>query len=119
MQIRLAGCGTVSPNESNAWLQIGYSYAITSSPAAGFKFANWTLSTNWAGGVSTSNAALHFVMASNLTLLATLTETSKPNVTIIAPTANQRMTNAVAAVKGTAGDNWGLAGVWYSLNGAA
>jgi hypothetical protein len=57
-------------------------------------------------------------MASNLTLLASFTATNKPSVTITTPTAKQRMTNAIAAVRGTAGDLWGVAGVWYSLNSA-
>ena len=39
-------------------------------------------------------------------------------MTITTPTAKQRMTNAIAAVRGTAGDLWGVAGVWYSLNSA-
>lgn len=114
--IRMTGLGTISPNYSNAWLQVGNSYSITSSPASGFKFTSWTISTNWIGGVSTNTVALHFVMAPNLTLLATFTDTNKPTVTITAPTANQRMTNALAYVKGTASDNWGLTGVWYQLN---
>jgi hypothetical protein len=119
LQIQLVGLGKVLPNYSNAWLRIGDAYSITSSPAAGFKFAGWTLSTNWAGGVSTTNPALHFVMASNLTLLATFADTNPPVLAVTAPVANQRMTNAVAAVGGMASDNWGVSGVWYQLNGGA
>lgn len=118
LQIQMEGRGAISPNYSNAWLQIGSSYAVTSSPAAGFKFGSWTVSTNWAGGITTTKAVLPFTMASNLTLLATLVETSKPSLTVTAPVANQKLTNALAAVRGTASDNWELSGVWYSLNGA-
>jgi len=119
LQIQMTGLGKISPNYSNAWLQIGYGYSITSSPAAGYKFTGWTISTNWIGGVTTNNPALHFQMASNLTLLASFTATNKPSVTITTPAAKQRMTNALAAVRGTAGDLLGVAGVWYSLNSAA
>jgi hypothetical protein len=55
-------------------------------------------------------------MQSNLTLLATFTDTSRPTLTISAPTANQKMTNALATGRGTAADNWQLNGVWYQLN---
>jgi len=119
LRIQLAGLGNVLPNYSNAWLQIGNVFSITSSPAAGFQFAGWTLSTNWAGGALTTNPALSFVMATNLTLLATFVDTNPPVLAVTAPVANQRMTNAVAGVGGVAGDNWGVAGVWYQLNGGA
>jgi len=119
LEIETTGWGEISPNYSNAWLQIGYSYSLTSSPAAGYKFTGWTISTNWIGGVTTNNRALHFQMASNLTLLASFVATNKPSVTITTPAAKQRMTNAIAAVRGTAGDLLGVAGVWYSLNSAA
>jgi hypothetical protein len=117
LRIQLAGLGNVLPDYRNAWLQIGNAFSITSSPAAGFQFAGWTLSTNWAGGAITTKPALSFVMATNLTLLATFVDTNPPILAVTAPVANQRMTNAVAGVGGVAGDNWGVAGVWYQLNG--
>ena len=45
LQIRISGLGTVSPNYSNAWLEIGRNYSITSAPASGFVFTNWLVST--------------------------------------------------------------------------
>ena len=41
LQIRTIGLGTISPNYSNAWLEIGRNYSITSTPASGFVFSNW------------------------------------------------------------------------------
>jgi len=58
-------------------------------------------------------------MASNLTFIANFVDTNRPVVAITAPTANQRWSNAVFTVKGTAGDNLGLASVQYQLNSAA
>ena len=48
LHIRTNGLGTISPtNYSNGWLEIGRNYSITSAPATGFVFTNWTVSTNW------------------------------------------------------------------------
>jgi len=60
-----------------------------------------------------------FMMASNLTLQASFVETSRPTLTITAPTSGQHMTNALATVVGTAKDNWKVAGIWYQLNNGA
>jgi hypothetical protein len=119
LQIRTIGLGTISPNYSNAWLNIGQNYSITSSPASGFIFTNWTVSTNWISGAVMTGTNLQFVMQSNLTLQANFVETNKPTLTITAPTAGQHMTNALATVAGTTSDNWGVTGVWYQLNSGA
>ena len=71
LQVRMTGLGTISPNYSNAWLEIGRNYSITSAPASGFKFTNWVTSTNWIGGATTTKTNLPFMMASNLTLQVT------------------------------------------------
>ena len=68
--VRAIGLGTTSPNYSNAWLEIGRNYSITSAPASGFVFTNWLVSTNWLGGIKMSKTNLQFMMASNLTLQA-------------------------------------------------
>ena len=115
LQIHTVGLGTISPNDSNVWLEIGRNYSITSSPAKGFVFTNWVISTNWIGGTKTSKTNLMFMMASNLTLQACFMETSRPTLSITAPTAGQHMTNALATVVGTAGDNWKVSAVWYQL----
>lgn len=116
LQIRTSGKGTISPNYSNAWLEIGRNYSITSAPAAGFVFTNWTVSTNWIGGATVTGTNLLLMMQSNLTLLATFIETSRPTLTITAPTNNQKMTNALMTGIGTANDNWQISNIWYQLN---
>lgn len=77
---RLFGLGTISPYDTNAWLQIGKNYIITPKPSKGYVFTNWTVATNWLGGWSTNKPVLRFMMASNLTLTATFVATTKPAV---------------------------------------
>jgi hypothetical protein len=48
-------------------------------------------------------------------LKANFVETNKPTLTISAPTAGQHMSNALAAVTGTASDVWSVNAVWYQL----
>jgi len=68
--VQTTGKGRLSPNYSNAMLKIGQLYAMKATAAAGYLFANWIVSTNWVGGVTTNNATVRFVMQSNLTLCA-------------------------------------------------
>jgi hypothetical protein len=117
--VRAIGLGTIKPNYSNAWLEIGRNYSITSAPASGFVFTNWVLSTNWIGGVTTSHTNLQFMMQSNLTLQVSFVDVTKPTLSITVPTSGQKMTNALANVKGTASDNWRVTNVWYQLNGGS
>jgi hypothetical protein len=116
LQLSTVGLGTLSPNYSNAWLEIGRAYSITAAPSSGFVFTNWTISTNGQLGVKSNSAALQFTMASNLTLQAAFLDVTKPTLTITAPIANQKMTNALAKIVGSASDNWKVTGVWYQLN---
>ena len=116
LTVQAAGLGTISPNYSNSWLEIGRNYSMTATPATGFVVTNWTISTNWLGGRVTNNATVQFMMASNLTLQVNFADVTKPTLTITAPTAGQKMTNALATFVGTASDNWKVAGVWYQLN---
>jgi len=118
LAVRTTGLGTISPNYSNAWLEIGRNYSITSAPATGFVFTNWMVSTNWIGGTLVTGTNLQFMMASNLTLQAGFVETNKPALTISAPTSGQHLSNALAAVTGTAGDVWKVSAVWYQLTNA-
>ncbi len=115
LQIRASGLGTISPNYSNAWLEIGRNYSITSAPASGFVFTNWVTSTNWGSGAMTTKTNLIFMMASNLTLQVNFLDVTKPTLSITAPAAGQHMTNALANVVGTASDNWKVSAVWYQL----
>ena len=116
--MRASGLGTISPNYSNAWLELGRNYSIAATPASGFVATNWTISTNWLGGRITNNATVQFMMASNLTLQINFADVTKPILTITAPTSEQHMTNALATFAGTASDNWKVNAVWYQLTNA-
>jgi hypothetical protein len=116
LRVSLTGLGSISPNYSNAWLEIGRNYSMTATPASGFNFTNWVVSTNGIGGTKTNGATVLFMMASNLTLQVNFVDVTKPTLTITAPTSGQHMTNALATVVGTASDNWGVTDVWYQFN---
>jgi uncharacterized repeat protein (TIGR02543 family) len=66
------GVGTLTPNYSNALLEIGRNYTITARPGTGYVFSNWT------GDVSSTLATLTFTMQSNLTLQANFVPTPYP-----------------------------------------
>jgi hypothetical protein len=117
--VRATGLGTLSPNYSNAWLEVGRNYTMTASPGSGFVFTNWLISTNWAGGAVSNSSVVQFMMASNLTLQLNFLDITKPTLTVASPIAGQRMTNALASLVGTASDNWKVASVWYQLNSNA
>ena len=104
------GLGTITPNYSNAWLEVGKNYTATAVPATGFAFTNWT------GSCATNQAGLQFTMASNLTFTANFADITKPTILITNLTAGQRTSNSVFVVRGTASDNWRLGGVQYQLN---
>ncbi len=116
LQIRATGLGTLAPNYVNAWLEAGRNYTITATPAAGFAATSWQVATNFTGGYATNNATVQFLMASNLTLQINFTETNRPTLAIVWPTAGLVLSNALPAVIGTASDAWGVTGVWYQLN---
>jgi hypothetical protein len=78
-------------------------------------FTNWFVATNGIGAPY-NLASLPFIMVSNLSLQANFVDTNKPMLTITSPTANQKMTNAIAIIRGTATDNWGISNVWYQFN---
>jgi hypothetical protein len=84
----------------------------------GHTFANWVVATNWSGGVTSTNPTLGFVMRSNLTVRAIFADTTKPTLTVAAPTASQRWSNAVFTVRGTARDNAGVTNVWCQVSGS-
>jgi hypothetical protein len=119
LQVAATGKGTLSPNYSNAWLEIGLPYSMTATPAGGFAFTNWTISTNWLRGVKTNAPTVRFMMASNLTLQVNFVDVAKPTLAISSPASGQAMTNALATIRGTASDNWGISGVCYQLNSGA
>ena len=117
LSVQTIGSGTMTPNYSNQMLIIGNSYTMTARPAAGFAFVNWVVSTNWVGGITNTSATLNFVMQTNLTLQASFVDTNKPVLAIAAPTKNQRWSNAVFTVRGTAKDNVQVTEVWCQTNG--
>ncbi len=116
LQLQITGLGTLSPNYSNALLAVGQNYTISAAPAKGFMFTNWVVATNGIGAPYNKSNVL-FMMVSNLSLQANFVDTNIPTLTISSPTANQKMTNAIAIIRGTATDNWGISNVWYQLNG--
>jgi carbon monoxide dehydrogenase subunit G len=117
LRVQATGKGTLSPNYSNAVLELGKSYSMTAKGASGHVFTNWVMSANSGGGVTNNSAKLTFVMISNLTLAVNFADVTKPVNTITTPRSGQRWSNAVFTVRGTATDNARVAGVWYQLNG--
>jgi hypothetical protein len=117
LTVALTGRGTLTPNYSNAVLEIGRLYSMTANliSGAGYTFANWT---DGPGTVLTNGRSLRFLMASNLTLIANFGDTNQPTLAITSPTANQRLSNAVITVRGTAGDNARVSEVRHQLNGS-
>jgi hypothetical protein len=66
------GPATFSPNYSNALLEVGRNYTITTTPGTGYVLSNWVGSV-WGSTVFTSNATrLTFGMRSNLVLVANI-----------------------------------------------
>ena len=111
LSVRTIGLGTLSPNYSNTWLEVGRNYSMTATAGAGFTFSNWQLFSNGVPLLQTNGATLQFMMQSNLALQASFVDVTKPTLAISAPTAGQHLTNALASVRGTAGDNWKVTAV--------
>ena len=111
--------GTVSGAANGQWLDINLAYTATAKPntAKGFGFQNWTLTANGTDWATSSVPALFFTMRPNLALQANFVDVQAPNLKITAPTPNQRWSNAVFTVKGTAKDNLQVANVWCLTNG--
>jgi formylglycine-generating enzyme required for sulfatase activity len=118
LSVQTIGQGRISPNYSNAMLEIGRSYTVTATPVNGHAFTSWTLSTNWSGGVVSNKPALSFIMQSNLTLLATFRDTNRPTLKITTPSNNARLSNQTFTVTGSATDNVAVTGVFYQVNNA-
>ena len=112
--LNVVGKGTISPNYNNMALEIGKGYKMAAKATKGFAFRNWTVSTNWIGGVITSNATVQFLMASNLTFQVTFADVSKP-ILKIAKLASKQTVSTVT-VKGTASDNVQVTNVFIQLN---
>ena len=113
------GFGTVSPNYGGTLLQIGRNYSITANPATGFAFTNWTVLTNGMVWFNTNGSGVQFMMQTGLTAQVNFVETAAPSLSIITPSASQRLTNAIAYVAGTASDAWKIATIYCQLNSGA
>jgi hypothetical protein len=114
------GGGTVSGVTNGQGLDISLAYTATakSNGTAGFVFKNWTQTTNGTDWVTSSVPLLYFTMQTNLALQANFGDVRPPTLTITAPTPNQRWSNLVFTVKGTAKDNVQVSNVWCLTNGA-
>lgn len=111
--VSINGNGTISPNYDEQQLEIGRKYSMTATAGSGCIFTNWT------GDFPSASATVTFMMPSSLTMTANFIETNIPTLTITAPTAGQRMTNALATVVGTASDTSKVGSVWYQFNSNA
>ena len=116
LTLQTVGKGTLSPNYSNAVLEIGRTYTLTAVPGTGLVFSNWTAGLG--GPVVTNKPTLKFVMQSNLVWAANFTDVQRPLVTITSPKSGIRVSNAVVTVTGTASDNAAVSHVWLVVNGA-
>jgi hypothetical protein len=122
LDLSTSGNGRVSPNDTNALLEIGANYTLTAMPGTGSVFSNWT------GTISANTAKLTFTMQSNMVLQANfVTNPFTPVVGNYAglfyDTNGVTMTNAgffsaVLAAKGTFTTKWQFANTTYSLSGA-
>ena len=112
LSVQANGLGTISPNYSNAWLEIGKSYTMKATPAAGFAFTNWTSSLGWVS----NTPIVHFLMQSNLALTASFVDVAKPTIGFTFPAASQQWGYAEVQARGWAKDNSQVAGVQYQLN---
>jgi hypothetical protein len=119
LRMAATGQGTVSPNYNGAWLEIGKSYTMTATGTNGHRFDRWEVSTNWAGPVTNLSPKLSFIMESNLTIAVFFADTNRPTVAVTNLVANQRISNAVFTVRGTAKDNVRVSAVWWQTNGGS
>ena len=116
LTVHLNGKGSVNPNYNGAMLAINENYTITANASPGFILTNWT---DGYGSTLTNRATLRFTMMTNLTLTANFADVIRPTLSLVAPTANLRVSNTTFSVSGRAGDNVAVGTVYYSLNGSS
>jgi len=116
LTVQIVGAGTVTPNLNGQLLAIGQNYSMTAAASNGFAFYFWGWGVATNAMSMTNNKTLGFNMASNLVIVAHFVDVAKPTNGIGFPTANQKWSNSVISVTGKAGDNVGVAGVWYQIN---
>jgi hypothetical protein len=122
LDLSTTGNGHVTPNYTNALLEIGGTYTLTATPGIGSLFSNWT------GTISANTAKLTFTMQSNMVLQANFvtnpfTPVKGNYAGLFYDTGGVTMTNAgyfsaILADKGTFSSKWQFANITYSLSGA-
>jgi hypothetical protein len=121
LTVQTNGMGVITPNDNGALLQIGKIFSLTATGKDGFKFTNWSGSTNGINGtftVLTNGPTVTFTMESNLVFQANLVDTNKPFISITNVTSGMQVSNAAFTVMGRATDNVAVASVNFSLNSA-
>ena len=113
--INIVGNGAVNGAVNGQLLPIGTNIILTATNGAGCRLTNWLVQVDGVTVLSTNKPA-PFIMQSNLVLTATFMDVQKPVLTITAPGANQRWSNAVFMVAGKVTDNGAVGTVWYQLN---
>jgi hypothetical protein len=89
---------------------------MVATALTGFKFTGWTGAYN---NIITNNSTFKFMMASNLAFTANFVDSASPTLTIANPVSNEKWSNYLFTVSGKAGDNVGVTGVFYSVNGSS
>ena len=119
LTLQAMGRGTISPNYSNAWLDVGRNYSMTATPASGFIFTNWLGGTNYPLSVLTNKPTVTFMMETGLVMQANFKDTLKPYLKITNPVSLVAFTTNLNSyhVMGVATDDQEMASVNYSLNG--
>ena len=79
LTVQLAGLGTITPNYSNALLQVGANYTMTAVVAVrGLRSPTGRVGPTLPLTVLTNGPILQFMMASNLVLQANFVDTNRP-----------------------------------------
>ena len=120
LTVQIIGKGTLSPNYSNALLQLGRSLTITATPASGSVFSNWT------GTITAITPKLTFTMQTGMVLQATFMTNPFPALkgsyaglfTNELPTTNAGAFTATLTDKGSLSGKLLLSSTNYSLAGS-
>ena len=115
LSLGISGPGKVSPYTNNQELVLDKPYTMTATADAGCKFTNWTVYTNGTVSTNVTTHTLKFIMQTNLSIIATFEDVTKPAITIAGP-ASIKGSNSVVSVSGTASDNVGVQSVYYTIN---
>jgi hypothetical protein len=86
-------------------LAYGLSYTMTSAPASGYRFVNWS------GSVNSTNPVLTFLVQSNQVITANFGETNLPTLAITNPAASGRFTNTGSLTLGGTANDLGNGGI--------